>query len=227
MFERARGLGKPRAKPEKHLPYFTFVKSLARPGCPVCDQVRASLDDWFENLLYESANDRPLRHRFDAENGLCSRHAHRLCASNDGLGAAVVYRNLLELTVASLGKGKAPPLNAGKCAACDQERDAEARYVGLVADFIDEKEMRAGLESGPGLCMPHLAAVLRLPGRLSEEAAAWLANLHKARCAELLGTLLRYIDAQKLSTDARHEALSPEDEMAYKRLAPLLTGEAT
>jgi hypothetical protein len=221
MFERARGRIKARAKPEKHLPYFTFVKSLSRPGCPVCDQVRASLDDWFENLLYESANDRPLRHRFDAERGLCSRHAHRLCASNDGLGAAVVYRNILESAVAALGAGNPPPLNAGKCVACDHERDAEARFVGLVADFIDEKEMRAGLESGSGLCMPHLAAVMRLLGERPE----WLTELHKARCAELLEILVRYIDAQKLSTEARHAALSFEEEMAYKKLAPMLTGE--
>ena len=221
MFERARGRMKPRAKPEKHLPYFTFVKSLAKPGCPICDRTRASLDDWFENLLYESANDRPLRHRFDAENGLCSRPAHRLCASNDGLGAAIVYRNVLELAVASLGKGKPPPLNAGKCVACDHERDAEARYVGLVADFVEEKEMRAGLESGEGLCMPHLAAVMRLLG----EAPRWLLDLHKARCAELLEILVRYIDCQKLSTEARHAALSFEEEMAWKKLAPLLTGE--
>jgi hypothetical protein len=221
MFERARFRGQSRPKPEKHLPYFTFVKSLSKPGCPVCDQTRASLDDWFENLLYESANDRPLRHRFDAENGLCSRHAHRLCASNDGLGAAVIYRNILELAVASLGKGKQPPLNAGKCVACDHERDAAARYVGLVADFIDEKEMRAGLESSAGLCMPHLAAVMRL----RPDAPEWFVELHEARCAELLEVLVRYIDCQKLSTEARKAALSFEEEMAWKKLAPLLTGE--
>jgi hypothetical protein len=208
--------------PEKHLPYFTFVKSLSRPGCPVCDQTRASLDDWFDNLLYESANDRPLRHRFDAENGLCPRHAHRLGASNDGLGAAIIYRNVLELAVSSLGKGKLPPLNAGKCVACDQERDAEARYVGLVADFLDEKEMRAGLEASSGLCMPHLAAVMRL----RPDAPQWFVELHRAQCARLLETLVRYIDCQKLSTEARKAALSLDDEMAWKRLAPLLTGES-
>src|SRR5208283_3471445 len=90
MFERASGRGKGRPKPEKHLPYFKFVKGLAQAGCPVCNQTRASLDDWYENLLYESANDRPLRRRFDAERGFCARHAHRLCASNDGLGAAII-----------------------------------------------------------------------------------------------------------------------------------------
>src|SRR5512136_1779521 len=131
MFERSRGRlqSRPRPKrgpaPEKHLPYFAFVKSLAKPGCPICNQTRASLDDWYENLLYESANDRPLRHRFDAEHGLCARHAHRICASNDGLGTAIIYRNLLELTVSSLEGGAPPPLNVGKCVACDHEADAE------------------------------------------------------------------------------------------------------
>jgi hypothetical protein len=212
---------RPRPKPEKHLPYFKFVKGLARPGCPVCNEVRSSLDDWYENLLYESANDRPLRHRFDAEKGLCPKHAHRLCASNDGLGAAVIYRNLLEAAVGALGKGAAPPLNSGPCVACDAEADAEKRYVSLVADFLDEEEMRAGLEASSGLCMPHAAAVIRL----RRDAPEWFFDLHRTRCANLLETLLRYIDCQKLSTEERKAALSFEDEMAWKGLADLLTGE--
>jgi hypothetical protein len=221
MLERILGRGKSRPVPEKHLPYFKFVKGMSKPGCPVCGQTSASLDDWFENLLYESANDRPLRHRFDAEGGLCARHAHRLCASNDGLGAAIVYRNVLELAVSSLGRGAPPPLNRGKCVACDHEADAESRYSGLVADFLGEEEMRKGLEASSGLCMPHLAAVMGL----RRELPAWFLELHRKRCAELLEVLLRYIDSQKLSTEARKEALSFEEEMAWKRLAPLLAGE--
>ena len=207
--------------PEKHLPYFAFVKSLSEPGCPICGRVRASMDEWFENLLYESANDRPLRHRFDAEKGLCSRHAHRIRAANDGLGAAIIYRNILEASVATLGAGKLPPLNAGKCVACDAQADAERRYVGLVADFLDEEEMRRGFEASSGLCLPHLAAVMGL----RPDAPAWFVELHKARCAQLLEVMLRYIDSQKLSTEERKKVLSFEDEMAWKRLAPLLTGE--
>jgi hypothetical protein len=212
---------RPRPKPEKHLPYFAFMKALPEPGCPVCGRTRASLDEWYENLLYESANDRPLRHRFDAENGLCPRHAHRLDSSNDGLGAAVIYRNILEKATSSLGEGKAPPLNAGKCVACDAQADAERRYVGLVADFLDEEDMRKGLEASSGLCMPHLAAVLRL----RPDAPEWFLGMHRARCAELLEVIVRYIDCQKLSTEERKKALSLEDELAWKRIAPLLTGE--
>jgi hypothetical protein len=219
--KRPQAFGRKRAKPEKHLPYFQFVKGLAKPGCPVCGQIRASLDDWFENLLYESANDRPLRHRFDAERGLCARHAHRLCESNDGLGAAIIYRNVLELAVSSLGKGAPPPVNAGKCVACDHEADAEARYVGLVADFLDEEDLKAGLSASSGLCMPHVAAVMAL----RRDAPAWFLELHRSHCADLLGILVRYIDSFKLSTEARREALSFEEEMAWKKLAPLLTGE--
>ncbi len=221
MFERTRGRAKRGPKPEKHLPYFKFVKGMAEAGCPVCNQTRSSLDDWLENLMYESANDRPLRHRFDAERGLCSRHAHALCAANDGLGAAIVYRNILELATSSLAKGAPPPVNGGKCVACDQEADAESRYVGLVADFLGEAELRAGLEASSGLCLPHVAAVMGLV----RDPPPWFLELHRRTCAGLLEVLVRYIDSQKLSTEARHAALSFEDEMAYKRLAPLLTGQ--
>jgi len=210
-----------RPKPEKHMPYFKFVKSLGGSGCPICNQVNAALDDWYENLLYESANDRPLRHRFDAENGLCAEHAHRLRASNDGLGAAVIYRTLLEREVDAMGRHQAPALNTGACVACEAQADAEKRYVGLVADFLDEEEMRKGLEAGAGLCMPHLAAVLAL----NRDAPQWFFDLHRARCATLLEVIVRYIDCQKLSTEERKQRLSFDDEMAWKKIAPLLTGE--
>lgn len=211
-----------RGKPEKHLPYFTFIKSLAGPGCPVCAQTRASLDEWFENLLYESANDRPLRHRFDAECGLCGRHVHTLCsAESDGLGAAIIYRNVIESAVAALSAGKAPSVNEGRCAACDHERDAEARFVGLVADFLDEEEMRAGMESSQGLCLPHLSAVLAR----RKDAPAWFIELHRSRLAAFLEIMVRYIDSFKLSTEERRSALSFEEEMAWKRIAPLTSGD--
>jgi hypothetical protein len=70
--------------------------------------------------------------------------------------------------------------------------------------------------------MPHLAAVLRL----RPDAPPWFVELHKAHCSDLLEILVRYIDCQKLSTEARKAALSFEEEMAWKKLAPLLTGEA-
>jgi hypothetical protein len=211
-----------KAAPEKHLPYFAFIKTLSGPGCPVCRQVESSLDEWFENLLYESANDRPLRHRFDAERGLCGRHAHDLCSSeSDGLGAAIIYRNILESAVGTMAAGKAPEVNEGGCAACDHERDAESRFVGLVADFLDEEEMRAGLESSRGLCLPHVAAVLAR----RRDAPPWFLELHRSRSAELLGILVRYIDSFKLSTEERRAELSFEEEMAWKSLAPLMTGD--
>jgi hypothetical protein len=211
-----------KAPPEKHLPYFAFIKTLAGPGCPVCRQAASSLEEWFENLLYESANDRPLRHRFDAERGLCGRHVHQLCASDsDGLGAAIIYRNVLEAAVSAMASGKAPPVNEGECAACDHERDAEARFVGLVSDFLDEEEMRSGLESSQGLCLPHVAAVLAR----RRDAPPWFLELHRSRSGDLLGTLVRYIDSFKLSTEARRAALTFEEEMAWKRLGPLMTGE--
>jgi len=211
-----------KAPPEKHLPYFAFIKSLSGPGCPICARTAASLDEWFENLLYESANDRPLRHRFDADRGLCGRHVHALCdAESDGLGAAIIYRNVLEAAVASLSALKAPQVNEGSCAACDHERDAESRFVGLVADFLGEEEMRIGMEASQGLCLPHLAAVLAR----RKDAPRWFIELHRSRSAAFLELMVRYIDSFKLSTEERRAALSFEEEMAWKRIAPLATGE--
>jgi hypothetical protein len=69
--------------------------------------------------------------------------------------------------------------------------------------------------------MPHVAAVMAL----RRDPPSWFLELHRANCARLLKVLVRYIDGQKLSIEERHAALSFEDEMAWKKLAPLLTGE--
>jgi len=208
--------------PEKHLPYFKFIKAV-RPGtCPVCDRTTQAMGEWFDNLLDESANDRPLRKRLDEDSGLCAGHTRRLCAmpDRDGLGAAVLFRRRLELVLESLERGKAPRLNTGRCAACDEESGAESRYLGLVADFLDDDGMRAAIVASGGLCLGHLAALM---GR-RKALPAWFLELHRERSAALHGTLVRYIDSFRLSTEERRAAQSEEEELAWRSFAGFLRG---
>jgi hypothetical protein len=213
-----------RRLPERHLPYFKFLKAVEGPGCPLCAQVRLAMDEWYENLLYESANDRSLRKRLHADRGLCARHAHRLCDTRDcdGLGAAVLFRSQLEPIVEALARRESPPLNAGSCVACGHESDAEARYLGLVADFLEDEAMRAALSGAGGLCLDHLGALLKRRGT----APAWFLELHRERSAALLGTLVRYIDSFRLSTEERWAAQTREEELAWKGVATFLHGAA-
>lgn len=69
--------------------------------------------------------------------------------------------------------------------------------------------------------MPHVAAVMAR----RRDVPSWFLELHRDNCARLLEVIVRYIDSQKLSTEERKAVLSFEDEMAWKKLAPLLTGE--
>ena len=209
-------------KPERHMPYFKFLEAAKAPGCPICGRVREAMDEWYENLLYESANDRPLRHRLDEDGGLCATHLRRLCSGRegDGLGTAVLYREILRRAAASLGGGAAPRLNRGSCAACDHEADAEARYAALVADFLGDEGMRAALELSGGLCLRHASAVMRARG----EAPEWFLDLHRGKVAALLGTLDRYVASFELSTQERRAQQTREEELAWKGIAELLEG---
>ena len=170
--------------------------------------------------------------RILGKNGLTVSAIGLGCMTIGSAGAEITIADLIprlddpvidvrEAAVASLSAGKAPRVNEGSCAACDHERDAEARIVGLVADFLDEEEMREGMEGSQGLCLPHLAAVLAR----RKDAPAWFIELHRRRQAEFLALMVRYIDSFKLSTEERRAALSFEEEMAWKRIAPLATVE--
>lgn len=212
----------PGRRPEKHLPYYKFLKAASAPGCPVCAQVGLAMEEWFENLLYESANDLTLRPRFDANRGLCARHVRTLCGrrEGDGLGVAVIHRNVLAAAAGALGRGEAPPLNEGRCQACGHEADAEARYAGLIADFLGEEDLRAALEASGGLCLRHASEVMRR----SRAVPPWFAALHQGRAAALLGTLERYIASFALDADERRARQSIEEELAWRGIAELLYG---
>lgn len=204
------------------MPYFILVDSFDGAGCPVCALVAAAVDRWFENLLYESVNDRPLRARFDRDAGFCNRHAHRLGGSGDGLAAGILYREIFRKTVACLDRrspgGDAPtaclPVHTGRCTACDYERDTERRMTALIADFSGDAEFRGRFHRSRGLCIPHLALVAaRFPGGA---LPAWMADFHEGIYRRLLGELDGFLESFNCTRDANRD---PE------RSAGVVTGE--
>jgi hypothetical protein len=73
-----------------------------------------------------------------------------------------------------------------RCPICLAGRDAEARYLDTILDFIDDPEFQRAYAQSSGLCVPHAVRVVeRRPGRaglrrlLDETTAKWSELRHR------------------------------------------------
>jgi len=204
----------------KHLTYFKLEKALPDPGCPICNLVQASIKTFFEAFLYEKVNDVGLRTRFNADAGICNRHAYQLLGCHDGLAIAVMYRPLLELAVDAVGRGADAPGNRGACFICDTEREAEERYLSALAEFLDDRELEGSFVSSSGLCLPHYELVRRR----APEMPTWFVELHAAKYERLLEGVKRYLDAANWSLGEKRPKLTPEEERVWTEVIALYSG---
>lgn len=195
----------------KHLTYFKLEKALATPGCPICSLVRASLAGFFESFLYEKVNDVGLRARFNADSGICNRHAHELLAHHDGLAIALLYRPILERAVGALSGQGEVPTNGGSCLFCESEREAEDRYLSVLTEYLDDEELERAFAPGRELCLPHY----ELARLRAASIPSWFAAFHSGRYADLTERVKRYLDAANWSLGDARPTLSPEAERVW------------
>ena len=210
----------PRRRHNKHLTYFKLEKALTASGCPVCALIRANADAFFDSFLYEKVNDVGLRARFNADSGICNRHAYKLLGSHDGLAIAVMYRPLLERVVEALTARSELPINRGACLFCDGERDAEMRYASVLAEFLEDDGLEKSFSASSGVCLTHFELVRRIAGTLP----SWFVSFHAAKFEKLLDGIRNYIDSANWSLGEKRPALSPEEERVWTEIPALFTG---
>ena len=179
--------GRPRAA--RHMAYFDLLEALPRPGCPICYLAKRTTYRYLDILSYENVNDPGLRARLRAARGFCRYHAWQFVDDlDDGLGTAIIYRDIVESMLAALaaaGVGSAgangpSPLLAGlrsahgsqghdlvrrlaprgECPACYQLDLLTRVFVDILLDHLDDPDLSAALARSTGLCLPHLAQAL-------------------------------------------------------------------
>jgi hypothetical protein len=202
-------------RPEKHIPFFSVVDAARSPGCMLCRLISSRTRKYLETLLYENVNDVGFREEWRASKGFCHRHAWMLADSQDALGIAILYQDLIGACGQELLAGKM----GGDCPVCEAEDHALDNHIGTLLQYADDDELRSAIRGSDGLCVPHLRAVMRrlrnadLRQAFADVSARGMKKLHTE-----LGQLIE-------SFDYRHAPPTKECvKLAWRRAIETLVG---
>jgi hypothetical protein len=144
-------------------------------------------------MLEESVTDKFFRVRLAKTGGFCHQHSWQIAARNSPLGSAILFRDMFGRQAARLdGNGKMRSQRGLQpCLLCDVENGTVKRYLGVMADNIEQPDFRASCEQADGLCIPHLELLLPF---LAKKDRRWIAGLQQRRYADILEGLDAFID---------------------------------
>lgn len=176
--------------PTKFVMYFHLLDAFKEAGCPVCSLLVRGAQRALDGLMYEQVNDPITRDRLVESHGFCNWHAWMLPQiANSGLGAAIIYRHLLQaardvleearqdaaagsrapgLRDRILGTHGAPsPFPEWRrkktpCFLCGLSHQSERDALTVILDYIDEAEFAEAFARSAGLCLPHLGLAAEL-----------------------------------------------------------------
>lgn len=211
--------------------YFDLLDAFTEADCPVCRLSLRAVQRYLASLSYEYINDPGERAQLRAARGFCNRHAWQWWdEQHDRLGTAIIYLDvlttvgrLLEQAVAARSRRRgtvtstlwlgsnsdahpaARLLPEGRCPACRQQAEAEARLLDTLLAHLEAPDFRAAYETSAGLCLPHLVQAI---ARGRGPAVTALVALARTRLAGLRAELEEYLRKQR--HEHRHEPRGAE-----------------
>lgn len=120
-----------RVAPSKHTAYYDLLDACRQGGCPICTCALAVVRHYLDGIVYEQVNDAPLRQAVVAARGLCNDHAWLLRDLRAGLGAAILFRDVLAQVAARI-KHRPPAEPFSLFAAPGTESGLRTWLAGLV-----------------------------------------------------------------------------------------------
>jgi len=175
----------------------SILLALAKDGCPIC-HLDARIDDsfffWFFNENYSEPHTILALTR---SLGFCLLHSERLTRSGTGASQlTTVYEWLARRIRATLSSGaggaqsakspRAPVRREGRCPACQDRENQEARNALWLAGILEDPSL-ASAYGRPGLlCAPHMQLVLP---HLSRAPFERLLATHDVALGSALGSL--------------------------------------
>lgn len=172
-----------------------MLEALDGDECPICSLGLRGVGRYLDVLSYENVNDVPAREKLRAARGFCNAHAwHVSDNGHDGLGIAIIYRDIVNTLLGVLSAGGEAKALAARlaaqqsCPACDHAGDTSARYLSALLAHLPEPELRHKYEHSNGLCLPHLRQALM--ATRDGEHASLLVTVWTKRVAALRRDLL-------------------------------------
>lgn len=154
---------------DKHTTYFIVLEAMqTAKECPLCQLEAGAIHAYFDAILYEAVNDPKIRSGLVKSFGYCHRHAHYLMDMRDSLGVAILYQDQVQLLLEVLAKKVWPDLKRTdqkngievNCPACQNQIETRQRYIAVVLENIQDREIKTAYEASPGFCIPHLTILL-------------------------------------------------------------------
>ncbi|MDD3926375.1 MAG: DUF6062 family protein [bacterium] len=201
-------------------------------GCLLCTLEERYARKYLEMMLYEMVNDIDTRKELTLSRGCCRHHAHLLAGMGDGLGAAIIYSDQVELFLQFIDReAEAGQRGAAKgistrwndhpeCPVCLREREAGERFARALLNGLKKTEMRNAFAGGTGLCVSHFLRTMESVKDRGTRDFLFTAQ------RTILQSLLADLDEFKRKNDYRfrHEPFGREKD-AWKRAISMLTGD--
>lgn len=180
------------ARPGRSTIFFELLDACARDGCPVCRLALRSVERFFDSLTYENTNDPGIRAELRASRGFCNRHAWQYAEWRDGLGAAIIYRDVLREVLREVDGAPDEPMEllaraaeqlldpsrnrdrdrllraltpARPCLVCQQEGATSRNALDALLRRLDEPGVASTLAGSAGLCRHHLRVAMSMARR--------------------------------------------------------------
>jgi len=110
------------------------------------------------------------------------------------------------------------------CPACAERTRMEKSCLELLAEFLEEDQLKSALLASDGLCLPHFQA---LDGRLREgkrPLPAWLMDFQREIAARLVADLSVCLRASNFSLGNARPILTRQQELSWQRAVRKLAG---
>ena len=192
---------------ERHTPYYTLLESFEEKGCPICHLLVKSLERYLRGLLYDNVNDPKAREVLRKSKGFCNTHAWRLKSIGDGLGTAIIYKDILsnlhaqmrafpakEVSQSMTAKGRiinSLKRSTGSCPACLALKGSQKRYLEVLTKNIDDEQFGSAYKNSDGFCLPHFLKAVKMVK--NKEHRAFLIRVQVEKIEILSGELSEFI----------------------------------
>lgn len=198
-----------------------MLDALDQKECPVCFLIRTSIDSYFKTLLYENINDLGFKKKFREQDGFCNQHSYNFLKYNDRLAVTLTHKDILLQKVTQYKKNnKIKPAKKENCMICELEEITEKRYLSVIIEYADDKELKTKFSKSSGLCIPHFEKIKKKIGSRSK----WLLDFHKMTYEKILNQAVKYLEASNISLGENRPKLSPEDYDIHNRLVKTICG---